>query len=279
MEIDTISLQCFVAVAESYSFTKASERVGRSQSAVSQQIVKLENLAGKRLFSRGKTIEITQEGEIFLNYARQILKLHHEVIDQFNEPDLNGEVRFGLPEEFASNFLQDVLTEFTQAHSRISLHIDCDLTLNLYDKFQKGDLDLIVVKTKNPQQFPSALELASDNLLWFGDVNLIQGDAPVPLILSPDPCVYRQCALKALNDANIKWRIAFSSHSYASKISAVKAGVGLAIMPQSMQSSQVRPIKAGLLPGLDRSYILLLKGSNKNPAINSFEDFIIKNLS
>ena len=279
MEIDTISLQCFVAVAESKSFTKASERVSRSQSAVSQQIVKLENLSGKQLFIRGKTILMTEDGEVFLNYARQILKLHNEVIEQFKKPDLDGEVRFGIPEEFAHKFLQNVLTEFTQAHSRISLHIDCDLTLNLYDKFKKDDLDLIVVKTKEPDNFPNSLELAAENLMWFGDSHLVKKDSPIPLILSPAPCVYRKSALNALDKAGIKWQVAFSSHSYASRIAALKAGIGLSIMPFSMQSSQIRPIKLGLLPELERSYILLLKSVADNAAINSLEDFIIKNLS
>ena len=187
-------------------------------------------------------------------------------------------MRFGIPEEFASKFLQGVLTEFTQAHSRISLHIECDLTLNLYDKFKKGDLDLTVVKTKNPQDFPNALELASDKLVWFGDANLIKEGSPIPLVLSPDPCIYRQSVITALDEAGMQWRVAFSSHSYASKISAVKAGVGLTIMPHSMQSSQLHPIQSGILPGLGRSYILLLKNSDKNPAINSFADFIIKNI-
>ena len=101
MSIDTITLQCFIAVAETGSFTKAAERVGRTQSAISQQMTKLEHLLGKPLLTRGKTFALTPEGDIFLGYARQIFALHREAMDRFKEPELEGEVRFGLPENFA----------------------------------------------------------------------------------------------------------------------------------------------------------------------------------
>jgi DNA-binding transcriptional LysR family regulator len=117
MNIDTVTLQCFLAVAETGSFTKAAERVNRTQSAVSQQMAKLENMLGKMLVTRGKTFSLTAEGEIFLSYARQIYVLHREVMDRFKEPDLEGEVRFGMPEDFASVYLSDVLVDFFRVHS------------------------------------------------------------------------------------------------------------------------------------------------------------------
>ena len=87
MAIDTITLQCFLAVAETRSFTKAAEHVGRTQSAISQQISKLENLLGKSLLVRGRAFALTPEGDIFLSYARQIFALHCEAMDRFKEPD------------------------------------------------------------------------------------------------------------------------------------------------------------------------------------------------
>ncbi len=101
MNIDTVILQCFIAVAETGSFTKAAHRVGRTQSAISQQIHKLEKMLNKQILIRGKSIALTLEGEIFLSYARQIFALHREAMDRFREPELEGEVHFGLPENFA----------------------------------------------------------------------------------------------------------------------------------------------------------------------------------
>lgn len=278
MTIDTISLQCFIAAAETGSFTKAAERVGRSQSAVSQQIAKLENLLGKVLFKRSKTLELTGDGEIFLNYARQIFGLHRETIDLFKEPDLKGEVRFGIPDDFASVFLYEVLSEFISVHPNISLHIECDLTMNLYENFKKKKLDLVLLKMPRPKEMKFVTELSSEKLCWVGNRKLAKNQKILPLVLSPKPCVYRKAAIDSLNENKIKWQIAFSSHSYSGIIAAVRAGLGLTILPQKMIPKDLVIIRSEALPKLENSQISLLKLTDQNPAINSFEGFVIKHL-
>lgn len=278
MTIDTISLQCFIAAAETASFTKAAERVSRTQSAVSQQIAKLENLLGKVLFKRSKTLELTSDGEIFLNYARQIFSLHRETIDLFKEPDLKGEVRFGIPDDFASVFLYEVLSEFISVHPNISLHIECDLTMNLYENFKKKKLDLVLLKMPRPKDLKLATDLSSEKLCWVGNQKLAKNPKEIPLVLSPKPCVYRKAAIDALNEKKIKWKIAFSSHSYSGTIAAVRAGLGLTILPQKMIPKDLITIRSELLPKLENSHISLLKLTDQNPAINSFEGFVIKHL-
>ena len=132
MNIDTVTFRCFIVVAETGSFTKAAERLGRTQSAISQQIIKLERLLNKPLLTRGKVLRLTHEGEVFLGYARQIFALHREAIDGFREPEIEGEVRLGLPENFPSICLSEVLADFSRIHPRIFLTIGCDLTLTLF---------------------------------------------------------------------------------------------------------------------------------------------------
>jgi DNA-binding transcriptional LysR family regulator len=278
MTIDTISLQCFIAAAETGSFTKAASRVGRTQSAVSQQIAKLENLLGKIFFKRNKNLELTSDGEIFLNYAKQIFSLHCETIDHFKEPDLKGEVRFGIPDDFASIFLYDFLSEFISAHPNISLHIECDLTLNLYENFKKKKLDLVLLKMPCPKDLKSAIELSSEKLCFVGNPKLIKKKDFLPLVLSPKPCVYRKAAIEALDENKIKWRIAFSSHSYLGIIAAVRAGLGITILPQKMVPKDIAIIRSNELPKLENNHVSLLKSTENNPAINYFESFIIKHL-
>jgi len=278
MAIDTISAQCFLAVADTGSFTKAAQIVGRTQSAVSQQIAKLENFVGKQLFVRGKIFSLTSDGEIFLSYARQIFSLHREAIDCFKEPELKGEVRFGVPEDFASVFLYDVLREFSQIHPKILLNIECDLTLNLYKKFKQKELDLVVVKMTPPHEFKHELGLLSEKLEWAGDSRLIKKGEPIPLVLSPKPCLYREKAINALEKKKIKWRLSFSSNSYAGKIAAVKAGLGIAVFPHTIIPPEIKIIRSKFLPELKDSHFSLLKHKNDNAAVNSFEEFVIKNL-
>lgn len=279
MNIDTITLRCFLSVAELGSVTLAAERVGRTQSAISQQLSKLENILGKQLFVRGKILSLTSDGEMFLGYARQIFSLHCEVIDRFKEPDVEGEVRFGMPEDFASIYLSDVLVSFSRNHPRVLVNIECDLTLNLFDRFKRGDFDLVLVKMSRPHDFPNGLDIYSEKLEWVGHTNYLHDETkPLPLILSPSPCVYRSRAIKALEDAGIKWRLAISSPSYAGTIAAVKAGLGVTVLPRTMIPSHMEMFSLSRLPPLNDTHICLLKHGRGNPALLSFEQFVLAKL-
>jgi len=276
MSIDTFTLQCFLAAAETGSFTKAAERVERTQSAISQQIAKLEQMLGKPLLVRGKTFSLTPEGEIFLGYARQIFALHREVLDRFKQPELEGEVRFGLPENFASVFLSEVLADFSRLHPRILLTIECDLTLNLFDRFKQKEFDVVLVKMNRPEDFPHGLDVWSEPLKWVGDPSLIDPAKPVPLVLSPQPCVYRAAALRALENASRTWRLVFSSPSYAGTVAAVKAGMGITVMPATMIPEALATIDSKFLPIMNDTHVSLLKHQADNRAINALAGFVLK---
>ncbi len=278
MAIDTISIQCFLAAADTASFTKAAEKVGRTQSAVSQQVMKLESMLDKQLFKRGKSLTLTSEGEIFLGFAREIFKLHQETIDHFKQPEIGGEVSFGVPEDYASVFLYDVLSEFIGVHPKISLHIECDLSINLLNNFKQGKYDLAILKMKSPRDVDIAADLATEKLFWVGDSKLIKKDKILPLVLSPQPCVYRQQAIIGLAKKNIKWSPPFTSHSYAGRIAAVKAGLGITVLPRKLIPDNLRIIKSDFLPKLDNCDISMVKSRADNPAVNSFEDFVVKHL-
>ena len=278
MNIDTIGLQCFISVAETGSFTRAAERVGRTQSAISQQISKMESLLGKVLLVRGKAFILTPEGEIFLGYARRIFALHREALDRFKEPELEGEVRFGLPENFASVYLSEILADFLRIHPRILLNIECDLTLTLFERFKKKEFDLVLVKMNRPEDFPNGLDVWSEPLKWVGDLSLIDPAKPVPLILAPQPCVYRASAVKSLEQANRSWRLVFSSPSYAGAVAAVRAGMGISVMPQTMIPDDLQAIDAAVLPKLADTHISLIKHVANNAAVNTLEEFVLRRL-
>lgn len=281
MSLDVLSLECFLAVAESGSFTRAATKVHRTQSAVSQHIAKLETQVGKPLFIRGRNLALTAEGEILHSYAKKIVQLSREALARFKEPELQGEVRFGLPEDFASVFLSEVLTEYASLHPRILLNIECDLTLNLFERFKNREFDLVLVKMNKPEDFPNGIDVWSEALEWVGAREFLElpADQPVPLVLAPQPCVYRSRAIKALEKHKRKSRIVFSSHSYAGTVAAVKAGMGVTVLPRNMVPSELEIIRAGhSIPSLDDTHISLLKHHEKNLAVNSFEKFVVKHL-
>ena len=280
--MDEFTLRCFLAVVDTGSFTKAAQKVNRTQSAITQQMSNLEKGLGKRLFDRGKQIKLTKDGEILLPYASKIFALHMEISDRFNSPELEGEIRFGLPEDFAAMFLSDVLTDFSRLHPRILLNVECDLTLNLFERFKKGDFDMVLVKMSRPEDFPNGVEVWSEPLEWIGKkeyLSSLDKNSPLPLVLSPKPCVYRASALQALEQAEIKWRIVFSSPSYAGIIAAVNAGMGITSLPRTMIPDKLEVIREDFLPLLPDIHVSLLKQTDKNKCLQSLEEFLLKKLT
>lgn len=281
MSLDTVTLQCFLAVADTGSFTKAADRVGRTQSAISQQIAKLELITEKSLLNRGKTCSLTSDGELFLGYARKIFELHREALDRFKEPELEGEIQFGLPEDFATMILSDVLVEFSRLHPRVTLNVECDLTLNIFSRFSQGKSDLVLLKTHQPETLPKAVNIWSEAVEWIGKPDFfssMDSSTIIPLVLSPQPCVYRENVIQTLEKAGIRWRLVYSSPSYAGRMAAVKAGLGISAIQKTMIPSYLESIENPILPQLNHIHISLLKKEGANKAIESLEYFLLKRL-
>jgi molybdate transport repressor ModE-like protein len=235
-------LRTFVAIADNGGFSRAAERVGRTQSTVSLQIKKLEDGLGCRVFERegggrGGEPRLTPEGEILLTYARQVLRLCDEVRSRVMEPDVEGTVRLGTPEDFATTHLSDVLARFARAHPRVALEVNCDFTVNLLDEFSKGCYDLVLLK-REPQGPGGGVGVWRELLVWAASPRLVLNrDDPLPLVLAPVPDVYRKRALASLSTAKRSWRVVFTSPSLSGLQAAVRAGLGLTVLPKAMVPS------------------------------------------
>ena len=279
--MDTFTLQSFVTLAELGSFTRAAEKLNRTQSAISQQINKLENQLGKKLYMAGKVFSLTPDGQDFLSYAKKIVSLEEEMLHHFNQPDLSGEVKFGIPEDFAAIYLSEILVNFSRIHPKILLNIECDLTLNLFKKFKNQELDLVLLKMSIPKSYKNATDVCSEKLIWVGQDQFsnFKNIEALPLIVSPQPCVYRKRAIDILEKQKKSWRIAFSSHSYSGMIAAVKAGLGVCVLPKSMIPADIKGMILPDYPVLTDTHISLLKHNNKNKAVSSFEKFVFEKLN
>jgi DNA-binding transcriptional LysR family regulator len=280
--MDQFTIECFLAVANVKSFTKAAKQVNRTQSAVTQQINGLEKYLNVRLFDRSNGVVLTKEGDIFLPYAKKIFSLNQEVLDRFKQPEVEGEVYFGVPEDFATLFLSDVLSSFSLLHPRIFLSVECDFTLNLFNKFKKGQLDLVMVKMCSSEDIPRGVEVWQERLVWVGkkrsviDKDLIE---TLPLIMSAQPCVYRSTAIEALEKNGYKWRMVYSSPSYAGIIAAVKADMGITALPLAMIPEGLQEVSHIDLPPLPDIHVSLLKQSQKkSESINTLESFLVEKL-
>nr|WP_322098900.1 LysR substrate-binding domain-containing protein [Microvirga roseola] len=228
-------LRTFVTIVDNGGFTRAAERIGRTQSTISLQIKRLEDGLGKRVFDRdGRELQLTPEGEILLTYARQMLRLGDEARSRLMEPDIAGTVRLGTPEDFATTHLPEVLARFARAHPQVALDVNCDFTVNLLDGFSKGQYDLVLFK-REPQGGVGGVGVWREVLVWAASPRLVLTPGePLPLVLAPVPDVYRKRALASLDAAKRGWRAVYTSPSLNGLQAAVRAGLGITVLPREM---------------------------------------------
>jgi DNA-binding transcriptional LysR family regulator len=257
VNLDVDLLRAFVTVFETGSFTRTAALLGRTQPAVSLQIRRLEDQLRSPLIDRGgKGIGLTTEGAALLPQARRLLRLNDEILSTLGDGDLEGEVRLGAPEDIATMHLPGILGAFARSHPRIKLSVTCDYTANLLDQMSRGMLDLALIK-REPVGPELGVRVWSESLVWVAlDASIIEA-SPLPLIIAPAPDIYRKRALGALADAGIAFRASFTSPSLAGQMAALRAGLGVGILPAAMAPRDLS-VLGQPLPTLSDSEIALV---------------------
>ncbi|RYB02277.1 LysR substrate-binding domain-containing protein [Lichenibacterium ramalinae] len=228
--LDLDLLRTFVAVVDAGGFTRAAERVHRTQSTVSQQIRKLEDDLGRRLIDRaGAVPSVTEEGEMLLGYARRLLAIAAEARDALREPGLRPVLRLGVPEDFAGRRLTDLLSGFARACPELRLDTTSGWSVELRRLLEAGDLDLSLIKREAGEG--PCLARWPERLAWVSGRDADLGADPVPLALFPQGCVYRARAIAAVEARGRRWRVAFVGQGLAGVQAAVASGLGIGLLP------------------------------------------------
>ena len=230
--LDLELLRTLVCVVDEGSFTRAAGRVHRTQSTVSQQVRKLEQMVGKTLLLRDRTgnqVAATEDGELMLTYARKLLAMADEAELVLLAPRGAQVIRLGVPEDFDVSRLTALLAGFAASHPDIRLETGSGMSTDLKAKLAAGELDLALIK-REPGDGP-CLAAWPERLVWVGDKRLLQGQDAVPLVLFPQGCIYRKRMIYALESAGRPWRAAYHSQSLAGVQAAVAAGLGVSLLP------------------------------------------------
>ncbi|MDM0036073.1 LysR family transcriptional regulator [Variovorax sp. J22P271] len=237
MNFDTGLLQAFVAVHQANGFTRAAEQLHLTQSAVSHQIRRLEDMVGRPLFRRTtRRLSLTADGEDLLRHARRILQAQDALAQHFRCSPIEGTVRFGVPESFMSDGLPRLLRQFSRSCPKVRLEVSVGLTLDVATMVRERDLDLAVVVSAAGTTEGTLLRRSP--LVWAAAEGFERTPgASLPLAYSPLPCVCHQVGVAALDAAGIAWHGAFSSHSLEDLRSAALSGLGVAIFT----SDNLRP--------------------------------------
>ncbi|MDX2104112.1 MAG: LysR family transcriptional regulator [Alphaproteobacteria bacterium] len=278
--LDFDLLRSFVAVVDSGGFTRAAERLRVSQSTMSLHIRRLEEALGRSVLDRGPQLAPTAAGEVLLGYARQILRLVDEAGMALKEGEVEGRVRLGTPEDFATSHLPSVLAAFARSHPRVALDVRCDFTLTLLDGFGRGEFDLVLVK-REPQGPGGGVPVWREPLVWVGvGDSLLPRDQVVPLVAAPPPDVYRSRAVAALEGVGRGWRVVYTSPSLAGIQAAVRAGLGVTILPRGLVPEDFTVLgRSHGLPPLPDAEIALLRAPALAPAAERLAEHLMRSLN
>ncbi|QYM71734.1 LysR family transcriptional regulator [Pseudochrobactrum sp. Wa41.01b-1] len=239
--IPTDLMRSFVKAIDGGSFTRAAEMVGRTQSAVSLQIKRLEDVVGARLFQRdARNLELTAQGRTFAQYARRMLALNDEALALMQSPSVSGRVRLGAPSEYTDSLLPHLLGRFAQAHPNVMLEVTSDLSKNLLARQQNGEFDLVVA-LHDDTHAGGGKSIHTEPLVWFTSADHFgHMQSPLPLVLAPPPCIYRRRMLHQMEQEAKPCRITYLSSSHSAIVAAVRAGLGATAMAHSTLPSEIR---------------------------------------
>ena len=239
---DPALLRTFVAVAETLSFTRAGEQLQLSQPTVSQQVRKLELAAGRQLVARDtRAVSLTDNGDAMLGFARSILAAHDQAAAYFTGSAMRGRLRFGSADDLALTQLPQILRDFRQLYPQINLELTVNQSGALARRLKAGQLDLVYIK-QEPDQ-PDGRVVRRERLVWVAHKSLqLEPDQPVPLIVYQAPSFSRSAAIRALEDAGRTWRITCNVREINGVLAALRAGIGVAVFPQSLIPADLVPV-------------------------------------
>lgn len=226
-------LRTLVAIADTGKFTRASEIVGRTQSAVSVQMKKLEDVVGETLFERGpRGVTLTPPGERLVTDARRILSLLDQAAASLRLDPLDGFVRIGVPEEYGGTILPRVLSRFAKMHPQVEVTVRCAASSELNSEFDKGTLDLIVVHEEANRIGGEVL--LHDPVVWVTSEKHFQHEInPMPVAVCDRGCWWREWALSSLDQQQKEYRIGYVSGSTFGLQAAVSSGIAVAVLAKS----------------------------------------------
>ncbi len=276
LTFDLEVLRSFVHGIELGSFAKAADRLGRSTSAVSAQLKKLEEQVGIPILRKaGRSMVLTPTGETLFAYAKRLLELNDEAATAVRGVKLQGLVRLGLQEDFGEHLLAEALGAFARAHPRIQIEARVARNAELLDLVHSGRLDLALAWDSGDTT-PHRRLVGELPMCWIGrkdEARTLDGE-PLPLVALEAPCLMRSTATHALEQAAIPWRLAFTSPSLGGVWAAVGAGLGITVRTRAGLPAHLAVLDG--LPELPKIGLVLHRSESRPaPAIARLTEILL----
>lgn len=258
--LDTDQLRSFLAIVDTGSFTRAAERVNKTQSAISMHIRRLEEQLGVELFvKQGRGVRLSSHGERLIDHARVILQAEAAALAGIAGKGLTGRVRFGIPDDYAEPFLPAILGNFRARNPLVEIAVVCESSVHLSERVRSRDLDLALVT--DCASIPEVEVIREEPLMWVTRQPMSFGkEAVVPLAVGGPTCGWRQQAEMALTRAGMEYRIVLVSNNYAAIAPIVDSGLAITLLPQGAMRPGMRALdEQDGLPTLPRSRMGLIR--------------------
>lgn len=277
IEIDL--LRTFVAIAESGSFTAAAGIVGRSQSAVSQKILRLEESVGSPVFVRtSRSLRLTPAGEQLLPVARQILGLNDSFIHSVRMPAVPATLRLGITDNLVPTQLTRLVSRFMTQHPGLVLELTTGLSHDLLRDHDQGRLDAVIARPRDDLPSAGSRIIWREPLLWLAAEDFsLAADEPVRLVTLPPPCGYRDSMTDALNHARRAWTIAGIAGSIGALQAMIAAGMGVSALGRSFLHDGLTALPG--LPPLPATEVMVVGEQGEAGAlVHALADFLAETL-
>lgn len=286
MNLDLDILRSLATGMDLGSFAKAADRLGRSQSAISLQLRKLEEQLGVELLRKqGRNLTLTEAGEVMLGYARRLLALNDEAVTAVRGPRVSGTLRFGLPQDFAETWFPATLAQFSRAHPQTQIAVTVGRNSELLQRLDEGELDLILILSRDLDR-PRTTPVLDLPMAWIGPREAallvpprdLKADG-VKLVMFEAPCVFRRAASEALEAASMSGRVVFTSPSLSGIWAAVAAGIGVTLRTLASAPPGLRVLgpESGL-PPVQAIPLLLVEapGEAASPVLRRFKEILLE---
>jgi DNA-binding transcriptional LysR family regulator len=228
LNLDLDTLRTLAVAHDLGGYAQAAARLGRTPSAISLQMKRLQSDVGAPIFRKaGRGVALTEAGEIVLRYARRMLTLNDEMLDTVRGAALVGRIRIGVSQDFAESVLPPALSRFTKLYPLVQLEVRIEGNGALVEAIDKDDIDLALVVGHAHR--PTAIPLGDIQLVWIAGREFVRREEPLPLVVLGPQCVFRKQAIDQLDAAGHPWRIAAVSPSLAGLWALGLAGLGVTV--------------------------------------------------
>ncbi|MEM8776655.1 MAG: LysR family transcriptional regulator [Pseudomonadota bacterium] len=272
--LDMTTLRSFLAVSEQGGVTRAAQVLNLTQSAVSMQLKRLEEMLGIELLDRtNRRVSLTASGEQLLTFARRIVDLNDEAVGRLSDEIYEGQIVIGVPHDIVYPVIPRVLKTFSSIYPRVNVVLKSSSTVKLHEELKHGEVNMIL--TTEERAGPGGETLAETPLKWVGALGG-QAWKKRPLRLGFCKfCIFRPIVMRRLDAVGIDWELAIESDEDRSVEALISADLAVGALLETSIPPHLEAISApGVLPELGVQQINLYGGNDRDEVMQKMAELL-----